>query len=254
MPIAKEMREALSRGELFIEYLPTVMLAEGRCVGAEALVRWRRGANVLSANAFIPLIENSPVSVTLTYWVLDRVAAELGRWLGEHGESHISVNVPPEILGRGGLAYAAARSGLHARVDQIVLEITERGAPDRFGLAALKLLAHCGVRLALDDTMLSSANLALLTRCNFSILKLDRLLVSQLKSGVARPDWLPQLESLLRTSALQVIAEGVETLEQAECLRDIGVQMAQGYFFSTPLRAQAFMDFWEHRQYAAAAQ
>jgi sensor c-di-GMP phosphodiesterase-like protein len=120
MSISEDIRAALDRGELFLEYLPTVVLADSHCVGAEALVRWRRGDVVLPAGAFIPLIENTPVSGTLTYWVLDTVAAQLGAWLTANADVHVSINVPPEILGRGG-----------TRICSDTLWAARAGQPDR---------------------------------------------------------------------------------------------------------------------------
>lgn len=237
----------MDRGELFVEYQPIVSLTTGACLGGEALVRWRRGDTILQPLSFVPLIENTPLSGRLTYWMIDTVAAELGTWLTEHPDAHVSINVPPEILGRGGLEYAATRSGLRAHVNQIVLEITERGVPDRLGLDALNLMAESGVLLALDDTMLSGTNVALLLRSNFKILKLDRELTSQLVEGVTHPEWLGALEALLRSCTLHVIAEGVESRYQALTLRAAGVSMAQGYLFSTPLPARPFMTFYSEQ-------
>jgi len=227
----------MDRGELFLVYLPIVTLNDQRCVGAEALVRWRRGNAVLQPSDFLHLVHNTALSGRLTYWVIDTVAAELGGWLAEHPQVQISINVPAEILGRGGLEYAAARSGLSGRVHQIVLEITEHGVPDQLGIEALNAMAERGVRVALDDVALSGVNLALLARCNFRIIKIDRGLTSQLVASRPAPVWLAGLASLLRNTELQVIAEGVETLHQASVLLAAGVQMAQGYLFSEPLRA-----------------
>lgn len=248
MAILDNIREGLNRGELFVEYLPTIVLDDARCAGAEALIRWRRGEVILAAREFMPLVENTPLSGTLTYWVIDTVAAELGEWLGANPEARIGINVPPEILGRGGLEYAARRSGLQARVEQIVLEITEHGVPDRLGLQALQFMAERGVRVALDDVMLSGTNLALLTRCNFSMVKLSGELVAEIRRGHPEPEWLEGLRALLRTSSLQVVAEGVEADFQAQALRAAGVQLAQGYLYSIPLRSREMMDFYSaHR-------
>jgi sensor c-di-GMP phosphodiesterase-like protein len=234
----------MDRGELFVEYQPIVSLTNGECLGAEALVRWRHNKAVLSPGCFVPLIENTPLSGRLTYWVIDTVAVELGDWLAAHESAHISINVPPEILGRGGLEYAAVRSGLRAHVGQIVLEITERGVPDRLGLDALNTMADRGVRIALDDITLSGTNLALLSRCRFKIIKLDRELTAQLVAEAAPPEWLSGLESLLANSNLVVIAEGVESAYQAHALYAAGVKMAQGYLFSTSLPAEELMQFY----------
>ena len=244
MKIFDDLQAALDRGELFLEYLPMVRLVDTRCIGGEALVRWRREGDILAAGAFIPLIENTPLSGRVTYWVIDTVAAELGEWLDAHGDAQISINVPPEILGRGGLEYAAVRSGLRSRRSQIVLEITERGVPDQLGLDALNLMAEHGIRLALDDTALTGANLALLARCNFTMIKLDRNMTGQLEPGKPGPPWLAGLQSLLKITSLQVVAEGVETEYQAKWLRAAGVQLAQGHLFSRPLRARDLMELY----------
>ena len=242
--MSDEIRAGLDRGDLFVEYLPTVTLADGVCVGAEALVRWRRGEVVLPAAAFIPLIENTPLSGRITYWVIETVAAELGAWLDAHPDAHISINVPPEIIGRGGLEYAAIRSGLRARVAQIVLEITERGVPDRLGLETLNFAAEHGVRIALDDTMLSGTNLALLARGNIGTIKIDRHVTAQLHPDKPAPEWMAGLHSLLKTSSLQVVAEGVESEYQAKWLRAAGVQMAQGHFFSPTVSAHGLEELY----------
>ena len=156
---ADAIREGLVTGEFFLEYLPTVSLADGRCVGAEALTRWRRSSGVVQPDDFIPVIEGTYLSGMLTYWVLETVAKELGDWLRVHKELDISINVPPEIIGRGGLEYAAQKTGLSEIRNQLILEITERGIPDNLGVAALQAASRSGVRIALDDVTLTGTNL-----------------------------------------------------------------------------------------------
>lgn len=238
-----DVREAMDRGQLFVEYQPIVSLLTHCCLGAEALVRWRRSDGVLPAGEFMTLVEGTPLSGRLTYWVIDTVAHELGGWLGEHRDVYISINVPPEILGRGGLEYAAVRSGLREHAHQIVLEITERGVPDRLGLEALNAMVEHGVRIALDDALITAANVALLSRARFEIIKVDRDMTAQLASGAPEPEWFAELRTLLRHSSLQVIAEGVESSYQAEALTSAGVQMAQGFLFAASLTAQDLMKF-----------
>jgi sensor c-di-GMP phosphodiesterase-like protein len=106
---------AMDKGELFVEYLPAVSLRDQRCVGAEALVRWRRGNTVVQPDEFLHLVEHTPVSGRLTYWVIDTVAAELETWLGDHPQARISINVPPEILGRGASTRQRAPASARAR-------------------------------------------------------------------------------------------------------------------------------------------
>jgi len=234
------IRSALEAGEFFLVYQPIVSLRDGVCFGAEALIRWRRAQAVLDAAEFIPLTDQTPLSGVLTYWVIDTVAVEFNDWLGGHEAVHISINVPPEILGRGGLEYAATKSGLRARVRQLILEVTERGIPDQLGLEALNSIPRAGARVALDDMTLSGANLALLTRCNFDFVKVDQRLVAELAVDKPSAPWLDGLAALLKTTALQIIAEGVETAFQADVLSAAGVQLAQGNYFSAPLSARDF--------------
>jgi EAL domain-containing protein (putative c-di-GMP-specific phosphodiesterase class I) len=124
------------------------------------------------------------------------------------------------------------------------LEITERGVPDQLGLTALNSIPATGVRVALDDTTLSGANLALLTRCHFDFVKIDHALVAQLGDDAQRPQWLAGLAALLGTTALQMIAEGVERADQAAMLAEAGVKLAQGHLFSEPLAADEFKSYY----------
>jgi sensor c-di-GMP phosphodiesterase-like protein len=247
------IRRALQAGEFFLVYQPIVALSDGRCVGGEALIRWRRGSTVTEAGDFIPQTERTPLSGTITYWVMDEIANELGLWLAENGDALIGINVPPEILGRGGIEYAANKSGLRALAKQLVFEVTERGVPDQLGLDALNSIPATGARVALDDMTLSGANLALLTRCHFDFVKIDRSLVAQLNGDSKRPQWLEGMAAVVGMSELQVIAEGIERQSQATALRDAGVQLAQGHLFAPPLAADEFKRYYaESRTYLPA--
>lgn len=242
------MREGLTRGEYFLEYLPTISLADGRCIGAEALIRWRRPTGIVLPSEFIPLAENTPLSGMLTYWVVDTVAAELGDWLRANRDAQISINVPPEILGRGGMAYVATKSGLIDHASQVILEITERGLPDLLGVESINQGGEGGVKVALDDvTLVGGANLAILARCNLYAIKLDKSLVNQIGPGSPVPEWLKTVTALLESSVLRVIAEGVETEYQYQALRAAKIQEAQGFYFSRPIPAPAFVAY--HRDH-----
>lgn len=244
----KMLETAFAAHEFFLVYQPIVALHDESCVGAEALIRWRRGADVIDAVEFMPLAETAPLAGSLTYWVIDTVASELDTFLAANPDAHIAINIPPQILGRGGLEYAAEKSGLGKRAKQVILEITERGIPDQLGIEALNRIPETGARVALDDTTLSPANLALLLRCHFDFVKIGQTLVSQLAAGQPAPSWLEGLSALLGTTALQIIAEGVESYYQAGALRDAGVQMAQGHLYSEALLAADFTRYYREHQ------
>lgn len=249
------IRDGLNKGQFFVEYLPIVCLSDQSCLGAEALIRWRQAdGTVALPDAFIPLADNTPLSGLLTYWLIDTLAVEVGDWLRAHPEAHLSLNVPPEILGRGGLEYAAVKSGLGEFRSQLILEVTERGIPDQLGLMALNSMHRGGIQLALDDVTMSGTNLALIARCNFHIIKLDRLLTAQVTPTCPHPDWLRSLAGLLQASDLTVVAEGIESHSQLQALRAAGVQLGQGYHFSPPLAATEFIAWYARARQASAAQ
>jgi sensor c-di-GMP phosphodiesterase-like protein len=246
------IQEGITRGEFFLEYLPTIALSDGRCIGAEALIRWRRPSGVVPPGAFIPLIENTPLSGLVTYWVMDTVHAQLGEWLRANRDVHISINAPPEILGRGGMVYAATKSGLLEVASQVIVEITERGVPDSLGVASINQYEGPGIKAALDDvTLAGGANLAVLARSNFYAIKLDKSLIDQITPECPDPQWLRTVTALLGSSELVVIAEGVETEQQFRVLRAANIQAAQGFYFSRPISAAALFAFYRNRRLSA---
>ena len=251
VPIVRlaEVRDGLARGEFFLEYQPIVSLADDRCLGAEALIRWRRGDHVIPPSEFIPLVENTAVSGFITYWVMETVMAELGAWLKENPGVYVSINAPPEILGRGGIEYAAVKSGLMSLSSQVMLEITERGIPDPLGLASINDRGGTGVRVALDDvTLAGGMSMAVLMRCPFDAIKLDKSLIDQITPDAPRPDWMNAVGMLEGSGApMLVIAEGVDTEYQVAMLRAANVYAAQGFYFSRPLDAATLFVFHRER-------
>jgi len=240
----QNIERALRDEEFFLEYQPIMDLGRNVCVGAEALIRWRLESEVLLPDLFIHLVEKTPLSGPLTYWVVETVAKELGDWIRNTGHASIHINVPPEILGRGGLYYAASKCGLLDVADKIVMEITERGVPDDLGLQALNKSKEYGMKTCLDDVGANSENLFLLTRTSVDIVKLDKSVADKM----LEPDWSPNaiegLTAFTRATAIEVIAEGVETEKQRDIFAEAGVRMAQGYHFSPSLSAEKFIEYF----------
>jgi len=254
MITSADIRDGINRGEFFLEYLPTMSLSDGRCLGAEALIRWRQPTGVVLPDEFIPLAEGSLVSGFLTYWVVDTVGNDLGAWLGANREAYVGINVPPEVLGRGGMAYIASRSGLMEHASQVMLEITERGVPDALGLDSIQQRGGLGSKIALDDvTFGSGASLAILARAHFDAIKFDKSLIDQITPESSWPDWLRAAAALVDSSQLMLVAEGVETEYQFTVLRAAGIHAAQGFYFSRPIPAAEFMTFYRDHQTAPSA-
>ncbi|MEU9762272.1 EAL domain-containing protein [Streptomyces sp. NPDC047985] len=236
---------ALERGEFFIEYQPLVHLGDGTVHGAEALVRWCHPQHgVLGPDRFIPLAEHTGLIVPLGRWVLEESVRQANFWQERHsdgGPLRINVNVSPTQLHHPRLVAETVdvleRSGLEPRA--LCLEVTESaliGADDDL-LKPLRQLADMGVNIALDDFGTGYSNLANLRRLPVSVLKLDRSFTQGMQRHPADPVDLKIIEgivSLAHSLDLAVTVEGVETGAQAEQLRNLGCDTAQGWYYARP--------------------
>ncbi|MGC5565988.1 putative bifunctional diguanylate cyclase/phosphodiesterase [Streptomyces sp. FR-108] len=236
---------ALDRGEFFIEYQPLVRLGDGSVHGAEALVRWLHPQHgVLGPDRFIPLAEHTGLIVPLGRWVLEQSVRQAREWQERHSDAgplRINVNLSPCQLTHPGLVSDTVdileRVGLEP--DSLCLEVTESaliGADDDL-LKPLRRLAEMGVDIALDDFGTGYSNLANLRRLPVSILKLDRSFTQGMQQFPADPVDLKIVEgivSLAHSLDLAVTVEGVETGAQAEQLRLLGCDTAQGWYYARP--------------------
>lgn len=244
---ATTVAAGFDRGEFFLEYLPTMAVGSGRCVGGEALTRWRRpSGEILHPFGLLDPVDDAPLYGFFTCWVIETVAAELRQWLIVNPTAHVSINVPPWTIGRGGILYAIVRSRLIDVVDQIVFELTEHGVPDSIGLACLGRAAKHGIRLALDDASFGDANLMALTRVGVEWVKLAHGFAERL----AREDnseW-QRVRAQAEATPIAIVAEYVETAEEYAAIRRAGVTLAQGFYFSRSLPARKFRRFYAARQ------
>ncbi|MFJ2302193.1 putative bifunctional diguanylate cyclase/phosphodiesterase [Streptomyces sp. NPDC087787] len=238
---------ALDRGEFFIEYQPLVCLGDGSVRGAEALVRWLHPQHgVLGPDRFIPLAEHTGLIVPLGRWVLEQSVRQAGRWRELHGDGgegplRINVNLSPCQLTHPGLVQDTVdileREGVQP--DALCLEVTESaliGADDDL-LKPLRRLAEMGIDIALDDFGTGYSNLANLRRLPVSVLKLDRSFTQGMQQFPADPVDLKIVEgivALAHSLNLAVTVEGVETGAQAEQLRVLGCDTAQGWYYARP--------------------
>jgi diguanylate cyclase (GGDEF)-like protein/PAS domain S-box-containing protein len=239
---------ALERGEFFIEYQPLVRLEDGMVHGAEALVRWNHPQyGILGPDRFIPLAEHTGLIVPLGRWVLEESVRQARLWLDElpdgvaGGALRVNVNLSPTQLHHPGLVADTVdvleRVGLPAGA--LCLEVTESAliGADEDLLKPLWQLAEMGVDIALDDFGTGYSNLANLRRLPVSVLKLDRSFTQGMQQHPADPVDLKIVEgivSLAHSLGLAVTVEGVETGAQADHLRRLGCDTAQGWYYARP--------------------
>jgi diguanylate cyclase (GGDEF)-like protein/PAS domain S-box-containing protein len=236
------LRTALAdEEEIYVAYQPLVSLRSGEVVGAEALARWRhpdRGA--ISPMEFIPVAEDSGLIHELGAQVMRRAARESTAWQDDPDFAGIAVNVSVrQLVQPDGLATLVreviAAEGIPPGF--LTLEITESVLIERLDDArdALESLNDLGVRLSLDDFGTGFSSLSYLADLPFDNVKID---LSLIRNIVDRPQAAVLVAAIIDTvQALgkQVIAEGVETLEQATRLQELGCDIAQGYYFAKPM-------------------
>jgi diguanylate cyclase (GGDEF)-like protein/PAS domain S-box-containing protein len=247
LELGSALRRALDRDEIYVQYQPIIDLVTGQVVGAEALARWThpdRGA--IGPDVFIPLAEETGLIVELGDRVLLAACKQVRAWQLEHRSTtplSISVNVSTVQLIQGDfverVASALHETGLPA--SSLVLEITETTLmrdTDR-SILTLCALRNMGVRIAIDDFGTGYSSLSYLHQLPVDILKIDQSFVAAIETSSADRSLAPAIVSLASALDLVVVAEGVETELQANTLRGVGCELAQGYFFARPMDHEA---------------
>lgn len=232
----RDLRRAVSQGDLVVHYQPRWSLATGAITGAEALVRWpdrRRG--LVPPNEFIPAAERSGLIHALGRWVLREACTEALGWPG----LTVSVNVSARQLREGmlldQLGVALAESGLAP--ERLELEFAEGVLLecDTDLLLTLCALRDLGVRIALDDFGSDCASLSMLKRLPLTTMKLDRFLVRELPRSREEASIVYAAIGAGHAMGLTIVAEGVEMEAQRALLSGLGCDEAQGYLFSRPV-------------------
>ncbi|MEJ6655146.1 MAG: bifunctional diguanylate cyclase/phosphodiesterase, partial [Pseudomonas sp.] len=247
--LASSLREALSRNEFHLVYQPQVTLADHRVVGVEALLRWHHpDRGLVSPDLFIPLAEQSGAIIAIGEWVLDQACRQLREW-HDAGRTHLrmSVNLSTVQLHHPDLSMMVTqvlqRHALPS--NSLELEVTETGLMEDIHAAARHLnnLKHTGVLIALDDFGTGYSSLSYLRRLPLDKIKIDKSFTRDLLSDSGDQNIVRVIIQLGRNLNMQVIAEGVESLEQQAYLQQEGCHEGQGYFYSRPLPAAALIEW-----------
>jgi diguanylate cyclase (GGDEF)-like protein len=249
--LAQDLRGALERSELRLEYQPQINTADGRLRGVEALLRWTHPEHgAVSPAEFVPIAEAAGLMPRLGRWVLEQACRQAWQWPGSLA---LSVNVSARQLGDPQfLDYVqAAVAGLDER--RIELEVTESALMDDPDAAVqtLNRLREQGLLLALDDFGTGYSALGYLRRFRFDTLKIDRSFVLDLEADGEALVIVDTILAMAQALGMSAVAEGVETAEQARMLRERGCTALQGFLFSRPLRAEAvlpFLEEWERER------
>jgi diguanylate cyclase (GGDEF)-like protein/PAS domain S-box-containing protein len=247
LTIANRLRQAVQRNEFSLHYQPQIDLQNGTIFSAEALLRWNQtDLGMITPTEFVKVAEETGVIVPLGDWVLRQACEQLKRWRDAgHANLHVTVNLSPHQLRRAGFAEFVAEvlqeTGLPA--EALEIEITE-GILMMYSsenVTALGRLARMGVRLAIDDFGTGYSSLSYLQRFPISVLKIDQSFVSGIGQDPNDTAIVGTIIAMARSLNMKVVAEGVETEEQAAFLRNNGCYAAQGFYYSKAIPAEKFV-------------
>lgn len=239
--IRDDLIEALENDELVLWYQPVVDAGDGSLVGLEALVRWPKpDGTMVQPGEFIPIAEESNLIVRLDEWVIDRACRQLAEWTdGEMSQVHIAINVSARHLSEGELAVTVAASSKRWSVapERLAIEITESYLADDVDQLreVLAEVHRGGNKLLMDDFGTGYSSLSYLQELPFDVLKIDRAFVNKLGDSRQSRIIAETLITLGKTLDMTVLAEGIETHEQAEILTAMGVDQLQGFFIARPM-------------------
>ena len=242
-----ELRRALEREEFALVYQPKVDLATRRTTGAEALLRWKHPERgLVSPMEFIPVLEETGLIVPVGDWVLRRACEDLKAWQAAgHAVVPVAVNLSARQFRRGDLdshiRALVAAVGIDASL--IELEITESQLMQdpAHAIRVMRALRDAGMSIAIDDFGTGYSSLAYLNRFPVSALKIDRSFVKDMAKGKDDATLVRTIIEMAHSLGFTVIAEGVETEEQATFLRLLRCELAQGYLFAKPMPAAEFV-------------
>jgi diguanylate cyclase (GGDEF)-like protein len=248
---------ALARHEFVLHYQPQIDLRSGRVVGAEALIRWSQGPDeLLGPSAFLKIAEESDIMRPIDEWVLREACQRARQWSDAFAQPiRIAVNLSARTFRDPHLSKlilgVLRETGLDPTL--LELELTEDVLLDQGKITSREVAAlHAhGVRLSIDDFGTGYSSMARLSNLPIDTLKIDRSFVA----GLCEPNNMAIIRavvSLGQALHAEVLAEGVETAEQLELVRDAGCALVQGYFISAPMAAEHLEDYLQRHAVGAS--
>lgn len=248
-----ELEIAIQKREFVVHYQPIIELGTSVCVGAEALVRWKRpDGSMVRPDLFIPLAEDTGLIAAVTDQVIENVVKDLKSVLVSDRTLHVAINICAEDIETGRVVPVMHKAieGTGIDASQIWLEATERGLIDQASShATLSHARDLGFTIAIDDFGTGYSSLSYLQSMPVDILKIDKSFIDTIGTDSAKSSVTPYIIDMAKALNLKIVAEGVETKEQQNYLCEHGVQYGQGWLFAKALPALEFVAFCQrHRR------
>jgi sensor c-di-GMP phosphodiesterase-like protein len=245
-----EIERALMAGELVPYFQPVVDITTGRLRGAEVLVRWRKAdGSLVLPGVFLPLLESSGLIMDVTRSLMRQVRDELGAALACRPDIKLCFNLAAAHLADETIVQDVRDvfEDSPIRLDQIVLEVTERQPLESLGDARRVIIAlqELGVSVAIDDVGAGHSGLSYMLKLGVDMIKIDKMFIDAIGTDRNSATIIETLIDLARNLRMEIVAEGVESFEQVVFLRELGIRAAQGYVFAPALPAASFLQLIE---------
>ena len=246
LELENDLRQAIERNQLFLQYQPIVSLLTGRIDGFEALARWKHPLRgLISPMEFIPVAEEIGLIEPIGKWILEQACLQLKIWAEMFPGQNLTVSVNVSALQLRTIDFAdqvaqiIQRSGIAA--SSLVLELTESAMIDdaETSLETMNRIRALGVPLHLDDFGTGYSSLSTLHQFSLSGLKIDRSFITRLDKRHHYPAVVNAIISLAKHLNIKLIAEGIENVKQIQLLQNMGCDLAQGFYFSKPVDVPA---------------
>lgn len=246
--IEVNMQEGIENKEFKVFYQPKINTKTGKVEEAEALVRWEKNGNLISPGDFIPIFEKNKFIIQLDKYIYEKVCKDLKEWKEKYDKKiKISVNISRQHLVQEEFVeeYYKIAKKYDINPEEIELEITETTEIDieidkQLGITEiLKKIKEKGFKISIDDFGTGYSSLNMLQDMPVDVIKIDKSFINQEKM-------LEIIMMMAKKLNLKTVAEGVETEKQVEILKDLGVNLLQGYYFSKPLKKIEFEKYWQN--------
>ena len=248
LSLSTQLREALAKGHVIAYYQPVVELSTGYCVGAEALAQWvREDGEMVHPDVFIPIAEEAGLVPQITLAILEVTLHDLGALLRDRAQLYININLAPEDLTddnfAGQLTDRLQRNEVSA--SSLKLEITERSMVNtEQSRKLIRDFRKLGHKVAVDDFGTGYSSLAYLESFELDTLKIDKSFVVAIGTEAVTNHVIGHMIDMAKSLSLDIVAEGIETEQQASWLIEQGVEYGQGYYFCRPVRATEFLKYF----------
>lgn len=241
--IESKMEDGIKNQEFKVYYQPKVNSKTGKIEEAEALVRWEMDGKLIPPNEFIPIFEKNKFIIELDEYIYEKVCEDISEWNKKYNRKiKVSVNISKEHLLESFIdKYKTIASKYNLLPSDIELEITESAAisEDFDMLKILGEIKNAGFSISIDDFGTGYSSLNMLKDMPIDVIKID-------KSFIEQDQMIEIIVGIAKEMNLKTVAEGVETKTQVDKLRDFGVDLLQGYYYSKPLKKSDFEKYWQN--------